>query len=104
MRLYEDPVNDIYLSAASVYEVVVKVMLGKLDIGGSPSAFIRAQRDSRGILALPIDEEAAFAVERLPAIHADPFDRLLIAQSIAGEMTLLTPDATIARYPIRVAW
>lgn len=104
VRLYEDPLNEIYLSAASVYEVVVKAMLGKLDVGGSPSEFIRAERESRGILALPIDEEAAFAVERLPAIHADPFDRLLIAQSISSEMTLLTPDAVIARYPIRVAW
>ncbi len=104
IRLYEEPLNDIYFSAASAYEVVVKAMLGKLDVGGSPSGFIRAERESRGILPLPIDEEAAFAVERLPAIHADPFDRLLIAQSIANEMTLLTPDAVIARYPIRVAW
>jgi len=104
VRLYEDPLNEIYLSAALVYEVVVKTMLGKLDVGGSPSEFIRAERESRGIFPLPIDEEAAFAVERLPAIHADPFDRLLIAQSIASEMTLLTPDAVIARYPIRVAW
>jgi PIN domain nuclease of toxin-antitoxin system len=103
-RLYEDPLNEVYLSAASVYEIVVKVMLGKLDVGGSPSEFIRNERESRGILPLPIDEDAAFAVERLPAIHADPFDRLLIAQSIASEMTLLTPDAVIARYPIRVAW
>lgn len=56
------------------------------------------------MLPLSIDEEAAWCVERLPAIHADPFDRPLIAQSIASEMTLLTPDAVIARYPIRVAW
>jgi PIN domain nuclease of toxin-antitoxin system len=104
VKLYEDPLNDVYLSAASVYEVVVKVMLGKLDVGGSPTNFIRAERESRGILPLPIDEAAAFAVERLPAIHADPFDRLLIAQSIASEMTLLTPDTVIARYPIRAVW
>lgn len=104
IRLYEEPLNEIYLSAASVYEIVVKVMLGKLDVGGSPSEFVRTERESRGILALPIDEEAAMCVERLPAIHADPFDRLLIAQSIVSEMTLLTPDAVIARYPIRVAW
>jgi PIN domain nuclease of toxin-antitoxin system len=102
--LYEDPLNEVYLSAASVEEVVVKTMLGKLDVGGSPREFIRAERESRGILPLPIDEEAAFAVERLPGIQADPFDRLLIAQSISSEMTLLTPDAVIARYPIRVAW
>jgi PIN domain nuclease of toxin-antitoxin system len=104
VRLYEEPLNEVYLSAASVYEIVVKVMLGKLDVGCSPSEFIRNERESRGILPLPIDEEAAFAVERLPPIHADPFDRLLIAQSIASEMTLLTPDAVIARYPIRAAW
>ncbi len=100
VRLYEDPLNEVYLSAASVYEIVVKVMLGKLDVGGSPSRFVRAEREPRGILALPIDEDAAFAVERLPLIHADPFDRLLIAQSIASGMTLLTPDAVIARYPM----
>jgi len=104
IRLYEDPSNEVFLSAASVYEIVVKVMIGKLEVGGSPSQFIRAERESRGILPLPIDEDAAFAVERLPAIHADPFDRLLIAQSIASGMTLLTPDALIARYPIRAAW
>jgi PIN domain nuclease of toxin-antitoxin system len=69
-----------------------------------PSDFIHAERESRGILPLPIDEETAFAVERLPAIHADPFDRLLIAQSIPSAMTLLTPDAVIARYPVRIAW
>jgi PIN domain nuclease of toxin-antitoxin system len=63
-RLYKDPLNEVYLRAASVYEIVVKVMLGKLDVGGSPSEFIRNERESRGILPLPIDEDAAFAVER----------------------------------------
>ncbi len=104
VRLYEDPENDIFLSAASTYEIVVKTMIGILDLGVVASAFVQQERERRGIVALAIDEESTFAVERLPPIHADPFDRLLIAQSIAHQMTLLTPDATIARYPIRTAW
>ncbi len=102
--LFEHPENDIFLSAISSYEIVVKAMLGRLDLGMAPSVFVRSARESHDIAPLPLDDEAAFAVDRLPAIHRDPFDRLLIAQSIVNEMTLLTPDATIARYPIRVAW
>ncbi len=102
--IYEDPSNEMYLSPTSAYEIVVKCNQGKLDVGGSPTSFIRAERERRRIRPLPFDEESAFAVERLPAIHADPFDRLLIGQSIAHGLTLLTPDATIALYPIRTIW
>ncbi len=102
--LYQDPLNDVFPSAASSYEIVVKSAIEKLDLGVAPSRFIRSERELRGIEPLAIDEESTFAVECLPAIHADPFDRLLIAQSIAHGMTLLTPDAMITRYPIRTAW
>ena len=96
--------NEIFLSAISAYEIVVKAKLGKLDLDRAPKAFVLTERGERGIVPLPIDEADAFAVALLPAIHADPFDRILIAQCITGGLTLLTPDATIARYPIRVAW
>jgi PIN domain nuclease of toxin-antitoxin system len=66
--------------------------------------FLRAERDPRGNATLPIDEEAAFAVELLPAIHAEPFGRPLIARSIANGMTIFTADDSIARYPVRVIW
>ncbi len=104
VAVYEDPSNDVFLSAASSFEIVVKTMRGKLDLGAPAAGFIRAEREQRGIRALPIDEESAFAIERLPKIHADPFDRILIGQSIAHGLTLLTPDATIALYPIRTIW
>lgn len=102
--LFQDPSNDVFLSAVSSYEIVVKSMSGKLDLGAPAAGFIRSQREQRRIRALAIDEEAALAVTRLPAIHRDPFDRLLIGQSIAHGLTLLTPDATIALYPIRTVW
>ena len=104
VRICEDGSNELFLSAASVFEIVVKSMNGKLKLGAPPAGYIRSQRELRGIRALPFDEEAAFAVARLPAIHRDPFDRILIGQSIAHGLTLLTPDATIALYPIRTAW
>lgn len=102
--LYQDSANEVYLSAAAAYEIIVKTMLGKLDLGAQPSAFVRSERESRGIWPLAVDEESAFAVERLPALHSDPFDRLMIAQSIVHGITLLTPDKQIARYPIRSTW
>ncbi|MGH3574222.1 MAG: type II toxin-antitoxin system VapC family toxin, partial [Pseudonocardiaceae bacterium] len=103
-RLIEDPANEIFLSAISVYEIVVKMRLGRLKLPEPSATYVRAERERRGILPLPLDEDAALAAERLPEIHKDPFDRLLIAQSIAAGLTLLTPDATIARYPILVEW
>ena len=103
-RLYEDPDNDVFLSVVSVYEIVLACKRGTLDLGPAPGDFVRAERTARGIATLAFDEDATVALERLPTIHADPFDRSLIAQSIANELTLLTPDLTIAKYPIRVLW
>lgn len=104
LKILEDRSNELFLSAASALEIVVKSMRGKLDVGSPPAGFIRSNRELYGIRALPVDEESTFALERLPAIHGDPFDRLLIGQSIAHGLTLLTPDATIALYPIRTVW
>ncbi len=101
---YADSANPLYLSSISAYEIVVKARLGRLDVGGSPVDFVSRVRETYHIESLDVTEESAFAVERLPAIHGDPFDRLLIAQSIVHTMTLMTPDTTIARYPIRVLW
>jgi len=101
---YEDSANALFLSSISAYEIVVKAKLGRLDVGGSPVDFVARVRETYHIDSLDLTEESAFAVERLPPIHADPFDRLMIAQSIVHTMTILTPDATVARYPIRVLW
>ncbi len=90
--------NDVFLSAASVWEAVIKHGLGKLPLPEPPAEYLPAQRERHGIFALPIDEGAMARLARLPALHRDPFDRMLIAQSIQHGLTLLAVDDTIAKY------
>jgi len=61
-------------------------------------------RDASGIDSLDIDEDSALHASKLPPLHTDPFDRMLVAQAIVHGMTILTPDAQIAQYAARVLW
>lgn len=99
-----DADNDVYLSAVSTWEIAVKHGLGKLSLPAPPWSYIPVQRSSRGIDPLPLDETAALHVARLPDIHRDPFDRMLVAQALVGDLVIVTPDAEIARYPVRTLW
>jgi PIN domain nuclease of toxin-antitoxin system len=101
---YASPENDVYLSAASTWEIVLKYARGRLPLPVPPHEFVAEERERRGILSLPIDEDSTLHVAKLPAIHADPFDRLLVAQAIVHGMTILTPDPLIVRYPARTYW
>ncbi len=99
-----DPENDVFLSAASAWEIAVKHALGRLPLPEPPDRYIPEQRRVRGIAALPIDEDAALQLVRLPPLHRDPFDRMLVCQALAGALTVVTPDVEIARYPVRILW
>ena len=99
-----DPECDVLLSAASVWETEVKYLLGKLDLAEPPALLIPKQRIAHGIDPLPIDETAAFQLEKLPPLHRDPFDRMLVCQAIAEGLAIVTPDPQIAQYPIRTIW
>jgi PIN domain nuclease of toxin-antitoxin system len=103
-RALEDTENRIYLSAASVWEIVVKHRLGKLPLPQAPEILIPAQRAFRGIESLDIAEAAVFRLRQLPDRHKDPFDRILACQSIEHAMTIVTPDAALRAYPIRTLW
>ena len=61
-------------------------------------------RDAHGIASLPIDEETALHLSRLPDLHRDPFDRLLVSQAIVHGLTIVTPDPLVAQYPARTLW
>lgn len=99
-----DKANERYLSAASVWEIAIKHSLGKLPLPEHPDKYIPKLRERSGIDALPIDEESALYAGRLPRLHTDPFDRILVAQAVVHGMTLLTPDPLIAQYAVRSLW
>lgn len=92
-----DSRNEVYYSAASVWEIAIKTNLRRKDFRIDLDALLDALRKS-GFVELPITAVHAAGVVRLPAIHKDPFDRLLVAQSMAEPMTLLTNDATLGDY------
>lgn len=100
----QDPSNDVFLSAVSVWEIVTKHGAGRLPLPEPPDRLIPAERQLRGVTPLAFDEESALQGTRLPALHRDPFDRMLIAQAIALGLAIVTPDPAIAQYPVRVIW
>jgi PIN domain nuclease of toxin-antitoxin system len=99
-----DPANAVYLSALSAWEVAVKHHLGRLPLPEQPSRYVASRRAWLGVEPLPFDEAAAVHESVLPPLHRDPFDRGLVAQAILLGMTIVTPDAAIARYPAPVLW
>ena len=97
LTLFEDPTNDLTFSAASIWEIAIKCQLGRDDF----SVDVRLLR--RGLLdnnyaELPVTSEHAVALDRLPPIHKDPFDRILVAQAIVEGIALLTVDPVLAQY------
>lgn len=96
-NLISDPENEVHVSAASVWEVAIKHALSRkrMPVGGAEA---QGYFDMAGYLPVGISAEHAAAVERLPSIHADPFDRILVAQSLVEPFRLLTHDKTVARY------
>ena len=95
-----DPANQVYLSAASVWEAVIKHVLGKLPLPKEPAEYLSAQREAHQIVTLPVDEAAVAHVAKLPPLHRDPFDRILIAQALQHELTLVTVDDAVRVYPV----
>lgn len=91
-----DPANVVHVSAVTVWEIVIKVGLGKLEV---PTGWDEALA-AEPFLRLPVTWEHAIRVGRLPDIHRDPFDRLLIAQAQEEGMTLVTADRVMGRYGV----
>ena len=102
--IFQDPATDVFLSAATAWEIALKHQGGRLPLPAPPDRFVPVQRDAHGMTSLPIDEESALHLARLPALHRDPFDRMLVAQAIVHGMAILTPDPLVTQYPARVVW
>jgi PIN domain nuclease of toxin-antitoxin system len=99
-----DPSNEVFLSSVSGWEITVKYGLGHLPLRETPDRFVPAQREAHGVAALALDEESVLQVLRLPALHRDPFDRMLVCQAIVHGLAILTPDPLVLQYPARVIW
>lgn len=99
-----DPANDVYLSAVSAWEIAVKHAIGRLPLPEPAERFVPKERERHAIESLALDEDSTLQLPRLPALHRDPFDRMLICQAITHGLVLATPDAEIARYPVRMMW
>ena len=102
--ILDDPGHRVFLSAASAWEIGLKHARGKLLLPEPPDRYVPRIRQEMGIETVPVGEETALRAGRLPDLHRDPFDRLLVSQAISMGMTILTPDEAIRQYPVPTVW
>jgi PIN domain nuclease of toxin-antitoxin system len=103
-KIMADPLNEIFVSAATAWEIATKVRLGKLHgAEGLERNFLETIEDS-GYTLVPIDAESALRAGRLIADHGDPFDRMLAAQSLASDIPILSKDPKLDAFGVRRLW
>lgn len=95
--------SELYISAASIWEMAIKSSLKRLTLRGPINRYI-AEKIEEGYRVLPVEWEHAAAVEDLPFHHRDPFDRIIIAQALTEEMTLVSRDKVFRRYGVQLVW
>lgn len=101
---FQDRRNILLLSVASIWEMQIKLQLGKLSLKLPLAELVETQQRTNGIELLPIDLAHILALEGLPNHHKDPFDRLLIAQANVENAILVSNDPIFASYPVRLDW
>lgn len=101
-KLLLDPGNELFLSAASSWEIAIKYALGKLPLPEPPSTYVPSRMQSSGVIGLAIEHAHALHVQSLPPHHRDPFDRLLVAQAQLEALPLMTADRALASYSITI--
>ena len=102
--LIRDRRNELYFSSASAWEISIKAGLGRLSIPDEMESFLLDQLSENGFLSLPITIPHAAYIRKLPGIHKDPFDRILIAQSVIEKLPLISRDRTIKQYDLNIIW
>jgi PIN domain nuclease of toxin-antitoxin system len=100
----QDSENTLLLSVASTWEMQIKIQLGKLKLGLPLAELIENQQRINSLEILRIELENVLALDQLPSVHKDPFDRLLVAQASVEGASLLTNDPVMANYPVNVIW
>ena len=100
-QLIRSPGTSIWVSAASIWEIGIKAALGRLELREPFAEVLPRELERQGFRPLPVTFQHALAVRKLPQHHADPFDRMLIAQAQCEDLTLVTSDSRIRDYDIR---
>ena len=103
-RILEDPAHRRCVSIASLWEITIKMAIGRLTTRDLTLRTIVDQLVEQEFVILPVRVADLLQLERLPQVHGDPFDRILIAQALEESVPILTADALIAQYPIRTIW
>jgi PIN domain nuclease of toxin-antitoxin system len=98
------PVADLWISVSSLWEIITLVQVGKLALPTPVGDYLSAKLKANGVLILHITFDHVKRLEGLPLHHRDPFDRILIAQSLEEKLPVVTSDPLFARYPVEVIW
>ena len=101
-KIIQDLDNEIYLSVVSTWEAIVKYQLGKLPLPESPEIYFSKHCDRHQILNLDLDQASVTQLAKLPSLHRDPFDRMLICQAIQNDMAIATVDEAVRAYPVNL--
>jgi PIN domain nuclease of toxin-antitoxin system len=94
--------NEVYLSSVSIWEAIVKYQLGKLPLPEHPETYLPKQRDLHQVASLSLDESSVIQLAKLPSLHRDPFDRMLICQALQNGLTIATVDTAVRAYSVNV--
>jgi PIN domain nuclease of toxin-antitoxin system len=103
-KIFADIENEVYLSAVSTWEIALQYSLGRLQLPMPPEQYIPEQRTRHEISFLPLHEDATLFLKRVPRMHKDPFDRMLICQALVHDLIILTPDPLISQYAVGTMW
>ncbi len=95
----QNPNNEKFLSVVSIWECVIKHQIGKLDFPSSPETYLPKERRKHLIKTLTVDENSIVQLVKLPLLHKDPFDRLIMAQALQHDLIIMTEDKLILAYP-----
>ena len=98
----QDPSSELLLSVGSVWEIAIKTATGKLPLPEAPDSYVPRRMRETDIAPLPFTLRNALTVGRLPDIHRDPFDRMLIAQALDEEIPIVTADRRFAAYGVKI--
>lgn len=101
---FRNPSNRIFISVTTIWEMQIKIKLGKMIFKDTLENIINEQQAINNIQILPVELSHALYLENLPLHHKDPFDRLLISQAIVENMTLVTADAEFSKYQVNLLW